>query len=133
MGSMPRTEAGDAAGSGRLVLVVDDDPDILDLMAEALLDAGYPVAKAKHGAEALERINEEEPQLILLDMRMPVMDGWTFAKVFRERYGRRIPIVVVTAAEDSRLRAAEIGADGHLGKPFDLEQLYEVVTSTLAE
>lgn len=74
---------------------------------------------------------EEEPQLILLDMRMPVMDGWTFARVLRERYGRRIPVVVVTAAEDSELRAAEVGADSHLGKPFELDQLYDVVEDML--
>jgi CheY-like chemotaxis protein len=68
---------------------------------------------------------------VLLDMRMPRMDGWAFSKIFRERYGRRIPIVVVTAAEDSKLRADEIGADADLGKPFELDKLYEVVADTL--
>ncbi len=114
-----------------LILIVDDDLDILDFEAEALEQQGYRVAKAVNGEEALQRIAEAEPQLILLDMRMPVMDGWAFTRAFRDRYGRRIPIVVVTAADDSSLRAAEIGADADLGKPFDLEQLYEVVTDTL--
>lgn len=114
-----------------LILIVDDDLDILDFEAEALEQHGYRVAKASNGEEALQRIAEAEPQLILLDMRMPVMDGWAFTRAFRDRYGRRIPIVVVTAADDSSLRAAEIGADADLGKPFDLEQLYEVVTDTL--
>lgn len=116
-----------------LVLVVEDDPDVLDLEEEALVRRGYRVARARHGEEALQRIAETEPQLILLDMRMPVMDGWAFARAFRERYGRRIPIVVVTAAEDSRLRADEVGADADLGKPFELEQLYEVVADTLGD
>jgi CheY-like chemotaxis protein len=116
-----------------LVLVVEDDPDVLDLEEEALVRRGYRVARARHGEEALQRIAESEPQLILLDMRMPVMDGWAFARAFRERYGRRIPIVVVTAAEDSRLRADEVGADADLGKPFELEQLYEVVADTLGD
>lgn len=114
-----------------LILIVDDDPDILDVEAEALSRRGYRVAKATNGEEALNMIAEAEPQLILLDMRMPVMDGWAFTRALRDRYGRRIPIVVVTAADDSSLRAAEIGADADLGKPFELEQLYEVVSDTL--
>lgn len=115
-----------------LLLVVEDEPDLLDLMSEALASQGYRVATAKHGLEALQRIGEQEPQLILLDMRMPVMDGWTFAKLLREQYWRRIPLVVVTAAEDSKLRAAEVGADSYLGKPFGLQQLYDIVSNTLA-
>lgn len=114
-----------------LVLIVDDDPDLLELEGEALATAGYRVAKAHDGADALQRIAEERPQLILLDMRMPVMDGWAFARALREQYGRGIPIVVVTAAEDSKLRADEIGAEAHLGKPFDLAALYETVADTL--
>jgi CheY-like chemotaxis protein len=114
-----------------LILIVEDDPDILDVEAEALERKGYRVARAMNGEDALQKIAETEPQLILLDMRMPVMDGWTFTRALRDRYGRRIPIVVVTAADDSSLRAAEIGADADLGKPFELEQLYEVVTDTL--
>ena len=89
------------------------------------------MVKANNGEEALQRMEEALPQLILLDMRMPVMDGWTFTQIVRDHYGRRIPIVVVTAADDSSLRASEIGADADLGKPFELEQLYEVVTDTI--
>jgi two-component system, chemotaxis family, chemotaxis protein CheY len=114
-----------------LVLIVDDDPDMLDLVADALDRKGYRTMKAWNGEEALQLVAETEPQLVLLDMRMPVMDGWEFAHAFRERFGRRIPIVVVTAAEDSRLRAAEIGANADLGKPFELARLYEVVADTV--
>jgi CheY-like chemotaxis protein len=114
-----------------LVLVVDDDPDLLDLVGEVLRDRGYRVALAGNGEEALECVDAEVPGLVLLDMRMPVMDGWTFAKHLRERHGRSIPIVVMTAAEDSKLRADEIGADSDLGKPFDLQQLHDVVEDTL--
>lgn len=115
-----------------LVLVVDDDPDILELMSEALVGQGYRVTTAKHGEEALERVAAEEPRVILLDMRMPVMDGWTFARVLRERHGRSIPLVVVTAAENSELRASEVGAERHLGKPFELDELYGVVKEAVA-
>jgi CheY-like chemotaxis protein len=119
--------------SKALILVVDDDPNLLLLMKEALSSRLYRVATAKDGVEALERLEEELPQLILLDMRMPVMDGWTFTKVLRERHGRSIPVVVITAAEDSTLRADEVGADADLGKPFDLQQLYDVVDDALVD
>jgi CheY-like chemotaxis protein len=114
-----------------LILVVDDDPDMLELVRDALDRKGYRVATAYDGEEALARVAEAEPQLILLDMRMPVMDGWAFAHALRERYGRRIPIVVVTAAEDSKLRAAEIGANADLGKPFELARLYAIIEDTI--
>ena len=131
IGSSLRRHSSEKAASAQLLLVVDDDPDILDLMSEALMSRGYRVATAINGEDALERIAEQAPQLILLDMRMPVMDGWEFARVLRERYGRAIPVVVVTAAEDSKLRAAEVGAEGYLGKPFELEELYDIVADIL--
>lgn len=110
-----------------LVLIVDDDPDMLELEADALVAKGYRVATARNGEEALQQVGSDGVQLILLDMRMPIMDGWTFARILRDRFGRSIPIIVVTAAEDSKLRADEIGAEADLGKPFDLSQLYRLV------
>jgi len=109
------------------VLVVEDDPDLVDLMAVILQDAGYRVATATDGLEALARIEAEMPSLILLDMRMPRMNGWEFAGEFRTRWDRSCPIVVVTAAENARLRAEEIGADGWLEKPFELEDVVRMV------
>lgn len=109
------------------LLVVDDDPDLPELLVTLLTSRGYDVDVASNGAEALESIGRRLPALILLDMRMPVMDGWTFARIFRDRYDRRAPIVVLTAAESAAARATEIGAEGHLDKPFDLENLYAEV------
>jgi len=88
-----------------------------------LVDAGYRVRTAVEGQAALARIVEEMPALILLDMRMPGMNGWDFAREFRARHGRAAPIVVVTAAENARASAAEIEADGWLSKPFDLDDV----------
>jgi DNA-binding response OmpR family regulator len=105
------------------VLVVEDDPDLLALMDMILSDAGYRVRTAPEGRAALELIAQEMPALILLDMRMPGMNGWEFARAFRDRHRRGAPIVVVTAAEDARARAEEIAADGWLAKPFDLEDV----------
>jgi CheY-like chemotaxis protein len=72
------------------------------------------------------------PGMILLDMRMPVMNGWEFAREFRTRYENPCPIVVVTAAENARARAEEIGADGWLAKPFDLQDVLDTVARHLA-
>ena len=58
---------------------------------------------------------------------MPVMDGWAFAAAYQQLYPPRAPVVVVTAARDAALRAMEVGADAHLGKPFDLDDLLQVV------
>ncbi len=109
------------------VLVVEDDPDLLALVEIILSDAGYAVAVASDGAQALSLVKERMPSVILLDMRMPVMNGWEFAREYRARHGRATPIVVVTAAEDARARAQEIGADAWLEKPFDLDEVVRMV------
>lgn len=115
----------------RDVLVVEDDADLSALVEMILVDAGYAVRTAGDGAQALERVAEAMPGVILLDMRMPVMNGWEFARAFGERYGRAAPIVVVTAAENARARAEEVGAEGWIEKPFDLEEVVEAVAKRL--
>lgn len=109
------------------ILVVDDDEIILGSVAFVLADEGYAVAMATNGQEALEQIEKQPPRLILLDMRMPIMDGWAFAAAYREHPGPHAPIIVMTAAHDSRSRAAEINADGYIAKPFDLNRLLDLV------
>jgi DNA-binding response OmpR family regulator len=113
--------------SGRGVLVVEDDADLAALLELVLSEAGYPVRTAGEGRAALARVEEELPALVLLDMRMPGMNGWEFAREFRARHGRACPIVVVTAAENARGRAEEIGAEGWLAKPFDLDDVLALV------
>jgi CheY-like chemotaxis protein len=113
------------------VLAVEDDPDLLALLEMVLAEAGHRVRTAAHGAEALERVAEELPGVILLDMRMPVMNGWEFARELRARYGHACPIVVLTAAENAEQRAAEIGAEGWLAKPFDIEDVLAAVARHL--
>ncbi len=107
------------------VLVIDDDPNIL-LTVRAILEfEGYQVETATNGVEGFSKAMQIHPGLILLDMRMPVMDGWGFAK--QKEDGVDLPIVVITAARDASRWAAEIGAVGHLDKPFDLLDLLDVV------
>ncbi len=108
------------------ILVIDDDPSILSTITDILEFEGYPVTTAKNGADGLGALDRQQPALVLLDMRMPVLDGWQFARVVRER-GIEIPIVVMTAAQDARRWAQEIGAAGYLAKPFELADLIDVV------
>src|SRR5919197_5107305 len=109
------------------ILVVDDDAGIRDVLDLALTKAGYAVALAEDGAAALAMIEAVAPDVILLDMRMPVLDGWAFTEAYRRRPGRRAPIVVMTAAGDAPGSAAHIAATGYLAKPFDLAELLACV------
>jgi len=110
------------------VLVVEDDDGIRDLVDLVLSSAGYEVLTASDGAAALQVIGTVHPDLVLLDMRMPVMDGWEFARRYRARPEPHAPIVVLTAARDAAQRAAEIDANGYLGKPFDMTELLAMVS-----
>lgn len=104
------------------ILVVDDEPSILETIKEILESEGYPVALAANGLEALRAIERERPSLIILDMRMPVLDGWGFAREMHER-NITVPVLVMTAAQDARRWADEIDADDYLAKPFNLIDL----------
>jgi len=106
------------------ILVVDDDPSIVAVVSEILSAEGHDVVAARNGADALAKVDGEA--LVLLDMRMPVLDGWGFAREFRAA-GKRAPIVVMTAAENARRWAEEIGAEGYLAKPFEIEALIAAV------
>ncbi len=111
----------------KTILVVDDDPDLRELIQLLLEGAGYRVETARDGREALERISAHVPALVLLDMKMPGMNGWQFARTLHGTYDRSIPIVVVTAGDNARRTADEVGAKAYLGKPFDLDEVLRVV------
>jgi len=115
----------------RDVLVVEDDLDLAALVEMIVADAGYAVRTAGDGASALSCVGERLPGLVLLDMRMPIMDGWRFASELRARFGHEVPIVVLTAAENARARAAEIDAEGYLEKPFELDDVIRMVARFL--
>jgi CheY-like chemotaxis protein len=108
------------------VLVVDDEADIRATVSAMLEIEGYEVAEASNGADALVMLEKRRPDLILLDMRMPVLDGWGFAAELRRR-GHRTPIVVMTAARDAAHWAAEIAAQAFVSKPFGFEDLIAAV------
>ncbi len=108
------------------ILVIDDDPSVLETVSEILAFEGYEVERATNGEEGLALVKQVNPRLVLLDMRMPVLDGWGFAKGVKQQ-GLGFPIVVMTAAQDAKRWAAEIEADGYLAKPFELVDLLDAV------
>ena len=95
--------------AGKRVLVVDDDPDIRELLFTALEDEGFEVVPAGNGEEALAIIKTFRPDVIVLDLMMPVMDGWQFAAELRNR-DEDIPIVLLSAARDLRTHAKALSA-----------------------
>lgn len=122
-----------SSSQSSVVLVVDDDPDILEALSEILEAEGFEVRRARNGKEALERLNPDPPDLILLDLMMPVMDGWEFAQRMRQIEGpaSRVPLIVLSADRNVGAKAGEIGARGYLAKPFELNDLLEMVRHSL--
>src|SRR4051794_16210794 len=115
------------------VLIVEDDESLRELLAMMLESEGLSVDTASNGKEALDLLDKDQPHVILLDMRMPVMDGWQFCTEMSRRGGKRPVVVVVTAAADPATRAAEVGADAWLSKPFDRGVLLSMVHRQLTE
>ena len=113
------------------ILVVDDEAPIRNLVATVLEDEGYLVDTAPSAFDALQRIDRVRPDLILLDVMMPGMDGLELlARLRTEPKHARIPVVIMSAAYTRKDVVA--GADALLPKPFDLAELLEVAAATLA-
>jgi two-component system, chemotaxis family, chemotaxis protein CheY len=104
------------------VLVVDDDASIRELLSTALEDDGYEVVPAINGEDALSVCERWRPDVIVLDLMMPVMDGWQFATELRARE-EDIPIVLLSAARDLKTHAKTLSAAEIIEKPFDLSEL----------
>ncbi|MDM7924999.1 MAG: response regulator [bacterium] len=112
------------------ILVVDDDPLIARLLKEPLEKAGYSVKVASHGLEALQTVKDRRPDLIILDILMPMLDGFKTARLLKfDKRFKDIPIIVLTsrATEGERKIGEQVGANEFLLKPFRLPQVLEVV------
>jgi len=113
------------------VLVVDDDTFICEVVRDVLEDEGYIVQVAANGAAALNCMSEQWPDVVLVDLRMPVMDGWTFLHVCRQDPRASQMCIVLMSAVQDELPELEPGA-AHLPKPFDLVNLSCTVERVLA-
>jgi two-component system chemotaxis response regulator CheY len=113
------------------ILIVDDDESIRQIVRICLTDEGYEVYEAPNGQVALNTLRELTPSLILLDLRMPVMDGWEFARAYEKMPGPRAPVVAFVAALNAEQDCADLDAAGILAKPFDLDDLLGAVRKML--
>jgi two-component system OmpR family response regulator len=119
----------------RTVLVVDDERDTNDILASLVQPRGFEPIQVFSGVQALAAVSEHEPDLVLLDLMLPDIDGFELCdKLKRDRRTNLIPIVMVTALQDAHHRAAgvRVGANGYLIKPFTPAQLYEMMDKALA-
>jgi CheY-like chemotaxis protein len=107
------------------VLVVEDDAAIRTLLQDLLSDRGYSVAVAHNGGEALDQIRDRRPDLVLLDLMMPEMNGWSFLQAREsDRDMVQIPVLVISASGSSgAVRAEDLGAPVFIAKPFDVDHL----------
>ena len=114
------------------ILIVDDDPAILDLIAQLLADEGYDILTANGGQAAVDLATAHVPKLILLDLMMPEMNGWQVVDVLKSTaHTRNIPILLLSARRDMSVTARELGVANYLAKPFDLEELLGCVEKIL--
>jgi DNA-binding response OmpR family regulator len=117
--------------SGRRILVVDDDPDVRSLVRELLTRAGYELDEAPDGRTALRQLYAQPPELVLLDITMPEMDGWQTLERIRDLSD--VPVLMLTARGDEleRVRGLKAGADDYVTKPFGRQELLARVEAVL--
>lgn len=117
------------------ILVVEDDPDLRTILKLQLASRGFEITEAENGAEGFRAIQAEVPDCVILDLMMPVMDGFGFLKRVRSIMNTKdVPILILTASEDerNRVRGFQYQADAYMSKPYDLEKLTVLVEKLLA-
>lgn len=108
------------------ILVVDDEKDFLRVVNQTLVEAGYKVITALNGKEALEKVRSEAPDMMILDINMPGIDGYQVCKNIRQDpLYKRLPIIMLTVRKDTKdqVKGMELGSDEYMTKPFDPEEL----------
>ena len=112
------------------ILVVDDEPQVVWMLQFSLEAEGYQTLSARDGRAALDEVREHHPSVVLLDIMMPVMDGWAFLEELQALPAEERPRVIVVSARSSlrdRAKAAELGADAFVAKPFNVDDLLVVL------
>jgi two-component system CheB/CheR fusion protein len=118
-----------ASPAMRRILVVDDEEDASGALVEILTLQGHTARAAPDGESALAMARVLDPELVLLDLGLPRMDGYAVARKLREMLGRRVTIIALTGYQDDQARLREAGFDGHLLKPTSLEKLFALVAA----
>lgn len=117
------------------ILIVDDEPNIASMLADVLTDAGYDIDTADNGRDALDAVHRDPPDLMLLDVQMPVLDGFAVASRLKaDPATAAIPIIMLSAMEGrgARVIGLESGAEEYLSKPFDQAELLARVRNLLS-
>lgn len=112
--------------SSARILVADDDPSVLNAVGSVLAHDGYEIETVLDGAEALRTVLEEPPALIVLDVKMPRLNGWEVCEIVRRQsHTREVPILFLTGRVEVRdqITAMQVGGSDHLGKPFEADEL----------
>ncbi len=112
---------------GQYILVVDDDDDFRETLSEVLTEAGYPVQQAENGEVALARAAEEAPGIVLLDLKMPVLDGWGVMERMRENPRSAAVPILVLSAYGFEWEAELLGAQGYIPKGVGMEEILDRV------
>jgi two-component system KDP operon response regulator KdpE len=113
------------------ILIVEDDRNIVDLLRSNLLARGHRVLVSRDGADALKQLEESAPDIVLLDLMLPKLDGFELCRSIRERSDVGIVVLSARRGETDKVRALNLGADDYLTKPFGIEELLARIQATL--
>jgi two-component system chemotaxis response regulator CheY len=125
------TKPTNLVSAEKTVLIVEDDADLRQMLQWILEDEGFRVEIARDGKEALDYARVKKPSLVLLDMTLPIIDGYGVAAGLHQAYGDNIAILTVTADGHASEKAQHIGAIGYVSKPFELDTLINAVRVAL--
>lgn len=120
----------------KTILVIEDEPDNLKVLSMALKSAGYIVFGAENGEEGVEMFRAEKPDLVILDVTMPIMDGWEVLKKIKAGLrSRRVPVIMLTAksTDKDKLKGYTIGADFYVTKPYNISKLLPIIRDMLGK
>jgi CheY-like chemotaxis protein len=127
-------KTSDSNPDGKTILIVDDELGVLEVVEYILTDLGYTVISALNGREALGRVRETRPDLIILDFMMPVMDGGAFLKALRADASYcAIPVILTSALPEQTIKEKCSGYNTFLRKPYKYEMLVEAVIELLGQ
>ena len=124
-------QPGTAQAGRTRALVVEDDPNIVDLIRSNLAVRGFDTVVSADGARALQLLDTEEPDIVLLDLMLPEADGFELCRLMRERSGVAIIVVSARGGERDKVTALNMGADDYMTKPFSIEELLARIAATL--
>ncbi|MGB9642278.1 MAG: response regulator [Candidatus Ratteibacteria bacterium] len=122
-------------GQIKTILVAEDDPETRLILQQGLLRAGYRVVIAEDGEQALERFREFRPDLVLLDIEMPRLNGWEVLERLKSGWrSRRVPVIMVTGktSDDDKIRGYELGVDYYVTKPFNIQRLLPIIRNLVS-